>query len=592
MTQPRRRARRLTRFHAYLALSAALIGAVALLSALTVGRFFQSRVLAHEEEHTAQVVQSQAMQHLTVAEFAPLLTGEQKALFETFFAGLPGIFRVKAFDTSGRVVWSNEPRLVGLRFPDNTYLSTALAGRVITVLEPPKRSEHVYERAKPWVAEAYVPVTLPGRTDVVGVIETYKDMTEVMAGIGRVQRRIASVALGLGALLWGALAVVVWRASVHERRAIERLEDQNRELTLLQQFTRTILTPLDLGGTANGVVESAGSGLGLRTAALYRVLPSHRLVPLATWPAGTTIEPPAEDLVAAVLAERRDVIRGAAIAAPMASPEGVVRVFVATLAHPVSDADRPTLRVLEIMLNEAAIALANTELFTEIRRAHERLAAILAGIADRMVIIDRDMRITWTNAASAADGSDAGRLGRRCYEVFGVDAEACDGCPAKRAFESGRVERGMRVERLPGGDARHLDLVAAPLRDAAGRVHQVLEVARDISELVGMEEQLREAQARLVEQERLAAVGEVVVGLHHAILNPLTGILGALTVLKQEPNLGVRTLALVAEAEAEIRKVEELVRRLPSLRRAEGTVYVAGTRMLDVERAWQEDRPG
>ncbi len=83
-------------------------------------------------------------------------------------------------------------------------------------------------------------------------------------------------------------------------------------------------------------------------------------------------------------------------------------------------------------------------------------------------------------------------------------------------------------------------MITAPLGDAAGKVHQVLEVARDVTELVEMEERLEQAnQARLdarawlVEQERLAPVGQVVVVLHHAILNPLTGILGPLEVLEQ-----------------------------------------------------------
>jgi K+-sensing histidine kinase KdpD len=94
--------------------------------------------------------------------------------------------------------------------------------------------------------------------------------------------------------------------------------------------------------------------------------------------------------------------------------------------------------------------------------------------------------------------------------------------------------------------------------------------------------ELRDAQACLVEHERLAAVGELVVGLHHAILNPLTGALGALEVLRRDPGSPVARLA-VSEAQEEIRRVERLVRGLPDLRRADGTHYVGRTRMLDLE---------
>ena len=79
------------------------------------------------------------------------------------------------------------------------------------------------------------------------------------------------------------------------------------------------------------------------------------------------------------------------------------------------------------------------------------------------------------------------------------------------------------------------------------------------------------AQSQLVDKERLAAVGEVVVGLHHAILNPLTGTLGALQVLTQDPALPPRTLTALADAQQELQRVAAVVHRLTTLRRAAGT---------------------
>jgi PAS domain-containing protein len=254
------------------------------------------------------------------------------------------------------------------------------------------------------------------------------------------------------------------------------------------------------------------------------------------------------------------------------------------------------------------------------REARERLEAILAGIADRMMIVDRQMRVVWMNKV-AAEGLDrgAGGLDLPCFQVLGVQTEECQGCPAVRTFLSGKVERGVRTQRLPGDQVRYLDLVTAPLRDTSGRVHQVLEVARDITELVEMEERLkhsaarlegshaallaktaeleranaalRETQAQLVEKERLAAADQVLVGLHHAILNPLTGILGALQVLKEEGTAPVKKAEALAEAVAEIRKLERLIRRLPKLQSAAGSPYVGDTTMLDLERLCPEEKP-
>jgi signal transduction histidine kinase len=75
----------------------------------------------------------------------------------------------------------------------------------------------------------------------------------------------------------------------------------------------------------------------------------------------------------------------------------------------------------------------------------------------------------------------------------------------------------------------------------------------------------------------------VVVSLNQTVLNPLAGILGALQVLKQEPlPAGTRVEALT-QAETKIRQIEELIRRLVTLRRAAGVPYVGDTTMLDLE---------
>lgn len=92
-----------------------------------------------------------------------------------------------------------------------------------------------------------------------------------------------------------------------------------------------------------------------------------------------------------------------------------------------------------------------------------------------------------------------------------------------------------------------------------------------------------------MEKERLAAVGQVVAGLHHEILNPLTGILGALQVIKQEGIVQPKKSEAIAEAESEIRKIERLIRQLGALRRTTGSPYVGDTTMLDLELSCGEE---
>ena len=578
---------RFGRFHLFLLVSATLVGVVVVIAGLLVGRFFERYVLAQEEAQTAEIVQNQARQHLTRRDLETV--GSAKAEnFQAFLEGLPGVFRIKAFDRVGRIVWSNEPRLIGQIFPDNPYLIAALRGTVTTVLEAPERAEHVYEQDRGHIAEAYVPIVLAGDPQPIGVVETYKDTTGVVRDIRRTQRTIWAVGGGMGLLLWAALAAVVWKASVNEYRAIRRLAEQNHELTLLQRFTQGVLRPVDLTQLAATVVESAGTGLHLAEANLYRIDPGGAPALLARWPSDATPKALPGPLAAQAVESRSRVVSGRIVAIPTFTQNGAPHLFIGRVDSEAADPGAATWRTLEIMLQEASIALANVELFTEIREAHERLAAILAGVADRMMIVDREMRVVWMNPAAAA--AAGGSTGQTCFEIMGTTAEGCVACPAVRTFQSGRVERGVRAQTCAGASTKYLDLITAPLRDASGNVHQVLEVARDVTELVEMEERLKAtnqallaAQAQLVEKERLAAVGQLVVGLHHSILNPLTGILGALQVLKQMPASVPEQARAIAAAEDEVRKIERLVRRLPEIQRTEETPYLGRTTMLDLE---------
>lgn len=612
--EPTIRKSRVRRFAWFLLASAALISAVVVVSGLVVSRFFERHVLSHEAEHTAKVVELHALhRRLAAFDFELPRAWIEREVFEAFLRELPGVIRIKVYDKTGRIIWADEPRLIGMTFPDNPYVAKALKGKVATVLHIPEEAEHLYEGTAGYLAEAYVPITVRASTGVVGVIATYTDATQVVQGIRRTQVLIWLFTGGMGLLLYVALAFVAWSAALNELRAMSRLEARNRELMLVQQFTKSVLQPLDLDRLAVNVVESAGPELGLSHVSLYRVGPGNALALLAGWPgSGPVSEVPAQELISQAIEARREVIRGATVTFPTFTPKGTAYVLLAAFKQVVSGPDLPAVRILEIMLHEAAIALANVELFTEIRQAHERLAAILAGIADPMMIVDRQMYIVWMNGAAAESVGGEG-LGLPCFQVIRAEPEACESCPAIRTFFSGKVERGVMAQRRPDGQIRYRDLVTAPLRDASGQVHQVLEVARDITELVEMEEQLKQsaarleeshaallakteeleranqalqqAQAQLVEKERLAAAGEVVVGLHHAILNPLSGILGALQVLKEEGIAQPEKSQALAEAEAEIRKIEQLIRRLPALRRAAGIPYVGDTSMLDLERS-------
>ena len=138
---------------------------------------------------------------------------------------MPEIVRVKIYDADMAVLWSDEPRLSGQRFPDNLHLRGALTGRVTVNIETGgAKGEHVYERDRfPRIVEVYVPIVFPGSSRVVGVVETYKAPTQVFANIRQGQITVFATVLVAGAFLYGSLFWIV-------RHAARRLDDQHRAL--------------------------------------------------------------------------------------------------------------------------------------------------------------------------------------------------------------------------------------------------------------------------------------------------------------------------------------------------------------------------
>ena len=194
--------------------SGALIFVLVVASGLGVGWFFERSALSRERALTGNAVQTLAQRRLAPADFK--LSGAPEPKRFEAFREILGIFRVKVFDQSGRVVWSDEPRLIGQRFPDNPHLKKAMTGQVAMVLEAPTRDEHLYEFARGYVAESYIPITFPASPGVVGVIETYRDVTEAIRDIRRTQRLIWGFAGAGGLLLYVILGVVVWGSGVKQ----------------------------------------------------------------------------------------------------------------------------------------------------------------------------------------------------------------------------------------------------------------------------------------------------------------------------------------------------------------------------------------
>jgi PAS domain S-box-containing protein len=166
-----------------------------------------------------------------------------------------------------------------------------------------------------------------------------------------------------------------------------------------------------------------------------------------------------------------------------------------------------------------AMADSVSGLVGEVRTQQERLETVINSIDDGIVVLDPERKIMAANDAflQRARNSREQVLGCCCYQLEPTQCNLSD-CPTLACLRSG--QRQIRIcERKTGNHTVAWEEIhACPILDASGRLAQVVEVWRDISER-------RAAEAKLAESYRLASVGVLASGFSHEMNTPLATIL-------------------------------------------------------------------
>ncbi|MBI2683699.1 MAG: PAS domain S-box protein [Acidobacteriales bacterium] len=135
---------------------------------------------------------------------------------------------------------------------------------------------------------------------------------------------------------------------------------------------------------------------------------------------------------------------------------------------------------------------------------------------------------------------------KRCYEAAGFPEDALVGhrltdivTPADRtawgtAFDralTGKAENNLEVQvTLGNGKEGRFAVNMSPMRGDQSMVTSVVIVMSDITDMAAI-------QAKLMQTEKMAAVGQLVSGVAHEVNNPLTAILGFADLLLSNPEL-------------------------------------------------------
>lgn len=229
-------------------LSLIVIGLITTALSLVISYYLRKDLLEREWGITADYTRTQAFYHLTASDFAAPRSATAQKRFQAFYqqtVTMPEIVRVKIYDDTMAVVWSDEPRLIGQRFPDNPQLIGAVAGQTTVNLKTgEKKGENIYELDRPQLVEVYVPIVFPGSSRVAGVVETYKVPTQVFANIRHGQITVVGTALIGGSLLYLSLFWMVRRAARRIESQHQTLELQSREVAAANQELRAVQAQL------------------------------------------------------------------------------------------------------------------------------------------------------------------------------------------------------------------------------------------------------------------------------------------------------------------------------------------------------------
>ena len=225
-----------------------------------------------------------------------------------------------------------------------------------------------------------------------------------------------------------------------------------------------------------------------------------------------------------------------------------------------------TLERIEAMADLLAVALENAELVDSLKQTEWRFRTLFRAAPDAVFTVLRSGRIREANdAVRDVVGVDPIQVvGRMLGDLVVPEDREALSAALDRTFNgtANRLEARMRGD--GSASPRLISLAASRLPEADPP--SVLVVGRDITAE-------RDMRARLMESDRLAAVGELVAGVAHEVNNPLSSISAFAQLMLRDPALSPAHRESVEVIRAETLRASQVVKDLLAFARRSETQH-------------------
>ncbi|MBI5057927.1 MAG: PAS domain S-box protein [Nitrospirae bacterium] len=159
-----------------------------------------------------------------------------------------------------------------------------------------------------------------------------------------------------------------------------------------------------------------------------------------------------------------------------------LKSFIEIRAIPQFDSSNELVGIIHIIRDVTERKQVEDRIKAIISKAEEekkKIEAIIAALADGIIIQDTDYRIIYQNEIQNKLYGD--QTGNYCYKVYeGLDT-VCKGCPVEKTFKDGRVHRSERHVSTDKG-IMYFELTSSALRNSRGKIIAGIKLIRDVTD--------------------------------------------------------------------------------------------------------------